>query len=64
MGMIRCPCDVWRPRARCVMARSQICGSLRFECLAHYQGSLRNVNRFFEIVVDEATTLVWPGERV
>ncbi len=49
-------------RARCLMVWSQIFGCISFELFGHFKGSVRNTNRFFAIVVDEAATLVLPAE--
>jgi AcrR family transcriptional regulator len=49
-------------RARCLMVWSQIFGCISFELFGHYKGSVRNFNRFFELVVDEAANLVLPSE--
>ena len=48
-------------RALCLMVWSQIFGSISFELFGHFKGSVRNTNRFFAIVVDEAATLVLPA---
>jgi len=34
----------------------------QFELFGHYKGSVRNANRFFGIVVDEAANLVVTSE--
>jgi AcrR family transcriptional regulator len=47
-------------RARSLMVWSQIFGCISFELFGHYKGTVRNANRFFELVVDEAATLVLP----
>jgi AcrR family transcriptional regulator len=49
-------------RARSLMVWSQIFGCISFELFGHYKGSVRNFNRFFVMVVDEAANLVLPGE--
>jgi AcrR family transcriptional regulator len=49
-------------RARCLMVWSQIFGCISFELFGHYKGTVRNFNRFFELVVDEAANLVLPSE--
>jgi len=51
-------------RARCLMVWSQIFGCISFELFGHYKGSVRNFNRFFELVVDEAANLVLPSENL
>jgi AcrR family transcriptional regulator len=43
-----------------LMVWSQIFGCISFELFGHYKGSVRNANRFFSIVVDEAANLVLP----
>jgi AcrR family transcriptional regulator len=47
-------------RALSLMVWSQIFGCISFELFGHYKGSVRNANRFFNIVVDEAANLVLP----
>jgi Tetracyclin repressor-like, C-terminal domain len=47
-------------RALSLMVWSQIFGCISFELFGHYKGSVRNANRFFAIVVDEAANLVLP----
>jgi AcrR family transcriptional regulator len=47
-------------RALSLMVWSQIFGCISFELFGHYKGSVRNINRFFTIVVDEAANLVLP----
>ncbi len=47
-------------RVLSLMVWSQIFGCISFELFGHYKGSVRNANRFFNIVVDEATSLVLP----
>ena len=42
----------------------QIFGCISFELFGHYKGTVRNFNRFFVIVVDEAAKAVLPPERV
>jgi AcrR family transcriptional regulator len=49
-------------RALSLMVWSQIFGCISFELFGHYKGSVRNANRFFGIVVDEAANLVLPPE--
>jgi AcrR family transcriptional regulator len=51
-------------RARSLMVWSQIFGCISFELFGHYKGSVRNFNRFFAKVVDEAANRVLPRERV
>ena len=41
-------------RARSLMVWSQIFGCISFELFGHYKGTVRNANRFFAFVVDEA----------
>jgi AcrR family transcriptional regulator len=48
-------------RALSLMVWSQIFGCISFELFGHFKGSVRNANRFFGIVVDEAATLVLPA---
>jgi AcrR family transcriptional regulator len=45
-----------------LMVWSQIFGCISFELFGHYKGSVRNANRFFAIVVDEAANLVLPPD--
>jgi AcrR family transcriptional regulator len=47
-------------RALALMVWSQIFGCISFELFGHYKGTVRNANRFFAIVVDEAAHLVLP----
>jgi len=47
-------------RTLSLMVWSQIFGCISFELSGHYKGSVRNANRFFGIVVDEAANLVLP----
>jgi AcrR family transcriptional regulator len=49
-------------RALSLMVWSQIFGCISFELFGHYKGSVRNANRFFAIVVDEAANLVLPPD--
>jgi AcrR family transcriptional regulator len=49
-------------RARSLMVWSQIFGCISFELFGHYKGTVRNANRFFAFVVDEAANLVLPPE--
>ena len=49
-------------RALSLMVWSQIFGCISFELFGHYKGSVRNINRFFTIVVDEAANLVLPPD--
>ena len=51
-------------RALSLMAWAQIFGCISFELFGHYKGTVRNFNRFFVIVVDEAAKAVLPPERV
>ena len=51
-------------RARSLMVWSQIFGCISFELFGHYKRSVRNFNRFFVMVVDEAANQVLPRERV
>lgn len=48
-------------RALCLMVWSQIFGCISFELFGHYKGTVRNNNRFFAIVIDEAANLVFPS---
>ncbi len=50
-------------RALSLMVWSQIFGCISFELFGHYRGTVRNTNRFFAIVVDEAANLVLPPDR-
>jgi AcrR family transcriptional regulator len=50
-------------RARSLMVWSLFFGFISFELFGHYKGTVRNANRFFTIVVDEAADLVLPAER-
>jgi AcrR family transcriptional regulator len=47
-------------RALSLMVWSQIFGCISFELFGHFVGTVRNANRFFVIVVDEAANLVLP----
>ena len=47
-------------RARSLMVWSQIFGCISFELFGHYKGSVRNANRFFELVVDESALRILP----
>jgi hypothetical protein len=47
-------------RALSLMVWSQIFGCISFELFGHFVGTVRNANRFFAIVVDEAANLVLP----
>ncbi len=47
-------------RALSLMMWSQIFGCISFELFGHFVGTVRNANRFFVIVVDEAANLVLP----
>jgi AcrR family transcriptional regulator len=49
-------------RALALMVWSQIFGCISFELFGHYKGTVRNANRFFAIVIDEAANLVLPPE--
>jgi AcrR family transcriptional regulator len=49
-------------RALSLMVWSQIFGCISFELFGHFKGSVRNANRFFAFVVDEAAYLVLPPE--
>lgn len=49
-------------RAFALMVWSQIFGCISFELFGHYKGSVRNANRFFALVVDEAANLVLPPD--
>jgi AcrR family transcriptional regulator len=49
-------------RARSLMVWSLFFGFISFELFGHYKGTVRNANRFFDVVVDEAADLVLPGE--
>ncbi len=49
-------------RTLSLMVWSQIFGCISFELFGHYKGSVRNANRFFAIVVEEAANLVLPPE--
>jgi len=49
-------------RTLSLMVWSQIFGCISFELFGHYKGSVRNANRFFSIVVEEAANLVLPPE--
>jgi AcrR family transcriptional regulator len=49
-------------RTLSLMVWSQIFGCISFEIFGHYKGSVRNANRFFGIVVDEAANLVLPPD--
>jgi AcrR family transcriptional regulator len=49
-------------RALSLMVWSQIFGCISFELFGHFKGSVRNANRFFALVVDEAANLVLPPE--
>ena len=51
-------------RARSLMVWSQIFGCISFELFGHFKGSVRNFNRFFELVVEEAATLVLPAKSI
>jgi AcrR family transcriptional regulator len=48
-------------RALSLMVWSQIFGCISFELFGHYKGSVRNANRFFAVVVDEAANQVLPS---
>ena len=50
-------------RARSLMVWSLFFGFISFELFGHYKGTVRNANRFFTFVVDEAADLVLPAER-
>ena len=50
-------------RARSLMVWSLFFGFISFELFGHYKGTVRNANRFFALVVDEAADLVLPAER-
>ena len=50
-------------RARSLMVWSLFFGFITFELFGHYEGTVRNANRFFTLVVDEAVDLVLPAER-
>jgi AcrR family transcriptional regulator len=50
-------------RARSLMVWSLFFGYISFELFGHYKGTVRNANRFFTFVVDEAADLVLPAER-
>jgi AcrR family transcriptional regulator len=50
-------------RARSLMVWSLFFGYISFELFGHYKGTVRNTNRFFTFVVDEAADLVLPAER-
>jgi AcrR family transcriptional regulator len=47
-------------RARGLMVWTQIFGFVSFELFGHYRGSVRNVNKFFDFVVDEIAQTVLP----
>jgi AcrR family transcriptional regulator len=47
-------------RARSLMVWSLFFGFISFELFGHYKGTVRNANRFFSFVVDEAADLVLP----
>jgi AcrR family transcriptional regulator len=49
-------------RALSLMVWSQIFGCVSFELFGHYKGTVRNMNRFFAIVVEEAANLVLPPD--
>lgn len=49
-------------RALSLMVWAQIFGCISFELFGHYKGTVRNANRFFAFVVDEAANLVLPPE--
>jgi AcrR family transcriptional regulator len=49
-------------RALSLMIWSQIFGCISFELFGHYKGTVRNANRFFSLVVDQAATLVLPPD--
>jgi AcrR family transcriptional regulator len=49
-------------RALSLMVWSQIFGCISFELFGHYKGTVRNANRFFAIVVEEAADLVLPPD--
>jgi AcrR family transcriptional regulator len=48
-------------RARSLMVWSLFFGFISFELFGHYKGTVRNANRFFALVVDEAADLVLPA---
>ena len=50
-------------RARSLMVWSLFFGFISFELFGHYKGTVRNANRFYTFVVDEAADLVLPAER-
>jgi AcrR family transcriptional regulator len=50
-------------RARSLMVWSLFFGFISFELFGHYKGTVRNTNRLFTFVVDEAADLVLPAER-
>ena len=47
-------------RALSLMVWSQIFGCISFELFGHFVGTVRNANRFFVLVVNEAANLVLP----
>ena len=47
-------------RARGLIVWTQIFGSVSFEMFGHYKGSVRNAQRYFDLVVDEMADLVLP----
>ena len=47
-------------RARGLIVWTQIFGVVSFELFGHYQGSVRNAHRYFDLVVDEMADLVLP----
>jgi AcrR family transcriptional regulator len=47
-------------RARSLMVWSLIFGFVSFELFGHFTGTVRNANRYFTFVVDEAADLVLP----
>jgi AcrR family transcriptional regulator len=49
-------------RARSLMVWSLIFGCISFDLFGHYKGTVRNANRFFVFVVDEAANLVLPPD--
>jgi AcrR family transcriptional regulator len=50
-------------RTRSLMVWSLFFGFISFELFGHYKGTVRNANRFYTFVVDEAADLVLPAER-